>query len=221
MRGRTPGWAWWIVFSLSVGVAGYASLALLRPTAIDFVRTRQGPLRSLLILHAVAGAVALALGPLQLHASLRARLPEWHRRGGVVYALGVGVGASTGAWLAFYTRGGLAATAGFLLLSVLWLSSTTIAVAAARSGDLPAHRVWMLRSFALTFAAVTLRIHLGLGIASGLRFDPVYATAAWLSWVLNLIVVEWGLLRSGRDAAVEASGREPLMVEQVRSGRAT
>lgn len=191
---------WWLLLALSVGVAGYASLALLRPSTLDFVVAREGFLRSLLVLHALAGAVALALGPFQLHAGLRAKHPVWHRRAGVSYLLGVGLAAPSGGWLAFHTRGGLAAAVGFLVLAVLWTTSSVLAIAAARRRDFVAHRAWMLRSFALTFAAVTLRVYLGLGIAAGFRFGAAYATAAWLSWVLNLVVVEWWVLPPGVSA---------------------
>ena len=52
----------------------------------------------------------------------------------------------------------------------------------------------MLRSFALTFAAVTLRIWLPLlERAVGLDFDIAYPAAAWLAWVPSLLLVEWFL----------------------------
>jgi hypothetical protein len=54
----------------------------------------------------------------------------------------------------------------------------------------------MVRNFALTFAAVTLRLYLPLGFASGLRFEDFYPAVAWLCWVPNLLFVEWVTLRS-------------------------
>ena len=67
------------------------------------------------------------------------------------------------------------------LLALVWLLATLLAVRAARAGDFARHEVWALRSFALTFAAVTLRIYLGAfaaaddgDLATGqLRFDTV------------------------------------------------
>ena len=54
-----------------------------------------------------------------------------------------------------------------------------------------AHRAWVLRSYALTLAAVTLRLWLpGLHVGLGLPFAEVYQTVAWLAWVPNLIVIE-------------------------------
>jgi len=49
----------------------------------------------------------------------------------------------------------------------------------------------MIRNFALTFAAVTLRIWLPL--MAGLMhvpFTPAYVTVSWLCWVPNLLLAE-------------------------------
>ena len=60
--------------------------------------------------------------------------------------------------------------------------------------DIQAHRQWILRSFALTLAAITLRIYVFLGSWSFDLAQPTsYATIAWLSWVPNLIICEWYL----------------------------
>lgn len=65
-----------------------------------------------------------------------------------------------------------------------------------RRGDIATHRQWMMRNFALTFAAVTLHIY--LNILTGpleISFAEAYASVAWISWVPNLLIVEWFLLR--------------------------
>jgi len=53
-----------------------------------------------------------------------------------------------------------------------------------------AHQRWMIRSLALTFAAVTLRVYLPLSVAVGLPFDVAYPVIAWVCWVPNLLVAE-------------------------------
>ena len=52
----------------------------------------------------------------------------------------------------------------------------------------------MIRSSALTFGAVTLRLYLMGGMAAGLDFASFYPLLGWLSWVPNLIIAEWVLL---------------------------
>ena len=46
----------------------------------------------------------------------------------------------------------------------------------------------MFINFALTFAAVTLRIGLGIGFATGIPFEVFYPLLAWICWIPNLIV---------------------------------
>jgi hypothetical protein len=67
------------------------------------------------------------------------------------------------------------------------------------------HRAWMLRSYALTFAAVTLRIWLPLSQIAGIPFQEAYAAIAWLCWVPNLVVVEWFILRRRTGLAIPAA----------------
>ncbi len=58
--------------------------------------------------------------------------------------------------------------------------------------DFVAHERWMIRSFALTFAAVILRIYLPFAgdLVTG------YTAIAWLCWIPNLVVAKiWIRLR--------------------------
>lgn len=93
---------------------------------------------------------------------------------------------------------------GFGLLAVLWLLTTGAAYARIRARDQAAHRRWMTRSFALTFAAVTLRIYIPLGLALGISFETAYPVISWICWVPNLIVAEWLIFRRRpRPASIE------------------
>ena len=54
----------------------------------------------------------------------------------------------------------------------------------------------MIRNFALTFAAVTLRAYMGIMTgALDLDFNVAYPTIAWICWVPNLILAEWVIIR--------------------------
>jgi len=48
----------------------------------------------------------------------------------------------------------------------------------------------MIRSYAMTAAAIMLRLRLPLMLISGVPFAMGYRIAAWLCWVLNLLVAE-------------------------------
>jgi hypothetical protein len=71
---------------------------------------------------------------------------------------------------------------------------------AIRARQVQRHHVWMLRSFALTLAAVTLRIYLPISQLAGASFENAYAAIAWLCWVPNLLFAEY---LAGRRALPE------------------
>ena len=61
----------------------------------------------------------------------------------------------------------------------------------------------MIRSFALTFGAVLLRVYIPISQMMGIEFMTAYRAIAWLAWVPNLIVAELyirGLPRRRRPA---------------------
>jgi uncharacterized membrane protein len=151
--------------------------------------------------HVFGAAVALVLGPFQFWSKLRNRRLQLHRWLGRLY-LGVGVliGGVSGLFMAMHAFGGPAARAGFACLALAWLYTGLRAYIAIRARDTIAHRGWMVRNFALTFAAVTLRLYLPASVASGLAFEVTYPIIAWLCWVPNLLVAELLISRTRRPA---------------------
>jgi uncharacterized membrane protein len=152
--------------------------------------------------HFFASGLALLVMPLQFASALRMRRPALHRVAGWLYVLAVLIGGVSGLLLAARAQGGWVTGLSFVLLGLLWLASTGAALYFAVRSDLEAHRRWMLRSAALTFAAPTLRLYLLLGIAGfGLDFLSAYTLAAWLCWTLNLLLVEAYLRQRSRPLA--------------------
>lgn len=169
-------------------------------------------------LHVLGSGVALLIGGFQFLPGFRARRIDVHRWLGRVYLIGVLLGVIGGLTLAVRADGGLAGKTGFFLLDVAWLVSGWQAYAAIRRGDVKAHRIWMIRNFALTFAAVTLRIHLGWATGLlGIPFEAFYPLVAWLCWVPNLIIAEWLIIASPRLAwgfsrpEAKRSGTDPAV----------
>lgn len=154
-----------------------------------------------IVAHIVGGMVALLLGPIQFVPAVRRRWPRVHRWLGRGYLAGIGLGGVAGLWMAHLAYGGPVAQLGFAALALAWLTTSFQALARIRAGDVAAHRAWMVRSFALTFAAVMLRLELPLLAAAGLSFEVAYATVAWSCWLPSLLVVELVLARGRRRAA--------------------
>jgi uncharacterized membrane protein len=147
--------------------------------------------RIALSIHATTGAIACLIGPWQFLNGFRARHWTLHRRIGWVYAAAVGTSWVASLPMAAHAETGVWASAGFLLLALLWIVCTTTAIAMiAGKRDFPAHRAWMIRSYALTAAAITLRIYLPLSVVLHLPFEMAYPAIAWLCWIPNFIAAE-------------------------------
>jgi hypothetical protein len=139
--------------------------------------------------HIVGGVLALALGPFQFLRRFRTRKPQAHRWIGRFYLLGILLGGTAGLYMAFFAYAGLAASLGFATLAVLWLATGWMGYRTIRAREFAAHGDWMIRNFALTFAAVTLR--LWLPILTVLFGDTTgYEIVAWLCWIPNLVIAE-------------------------------
>lgn len=184
---------------LALIVAGLSAPYLYSPPAeMRFGEQRTAFAESLwaIRLHAACGILALLIGPLQFVHLVRKRRPAVHRWLGRCYLVAVAAGAVGAIGLAPTAFGGAVSTAGFAALAVVWVGCGSMAYARIRARDIEGHRRWMLRTYALTFAAVTLRIELPILIAIGLDFEYAYRAVAWLAWVPNLIVVELWLRRA-------------------------
>ncbi|MER7585544.1 DUF2306 domain-containing protein [Kitasatospora sp. NPDC097691] len=144
-----------------------------------------------LAVHISGAAVALAVGPWQFAARLRRRWPRLHRVLGVIYLLGCLVGGAGALLLAPVAYGGAVARLGFACLGAAWLVTGGIGLRMILRRRVEDHRRWMVRSFALTFAAVTLRLMLGAAKAADLDFRTSYLVIAWLCWVPNLVLACW------------------------------
>lgn len=191
-----------VLVVLSLGVAGYGLVAygLFEPGAKlhPAMRATFAEHGFAIRAHVFAAAVALILGPFQFMPRLRASRPGLHRWSGRVY-LGVGVlvGGLAGLVMATHAFGGTMSTLGFGALALLWLATGALAYSAIRAGDTIAHRRWMIRNFALTLAAVTLRLQLPAAMALRIPFEIAYPVIAWTCWVPNVLIAEAWLRRRG------------------------
>jgi uncharacterized membrane protein len=197
---------WLLLVFFATLVSAYAAAALLVPSfRPPLVRARLTVIPLAVIGHITGGALALFVGAFQVNARLRSRFLSAHRWFGRLYVLAVAVGGVGGLVMATRSDGGLVTHVGFGLLAVLWLATTAVSYWSIRNGDQVSHRRWMLRSYSLTFAAVTLRIYLPVALTAGLPFIDAYQAISWACWVPNLIVAEWWLLRPARAYEMAAS----------------
>lgn len=151
-------------------------------------------------IHFIAGGMALLLTPLQLSQKLRNKALHVHRKIGYLYVSAVYLSGMAGLLMSFNASGGWVAQLGFFMLAVSWLTTTTLALFYAIKGNIRSHKRWIYRSVALTAAAITLRLFLGIGLGVlQLPFMTVYVPTAWLCWTINLVICEAILLHQQRQ----------------------
>ncbi|MDA2889987.1 DUF2306 domain-containing protein [Mycolicibacterium sp. BiH015] len=195
-----------------VGLAGtYAE----RPTLIQYV----------FYIHIVSAGVALLIGGFQFSRRLRQRSRRAHRWIGRSYVAAVSVGAASGLVMAFFSSVGFTGFFGFGTLAALWLWTTYRGYRSAREGDFAEHQAWMIRSFALTYAAPTLRmwffmlilIQMPFGVDLDVAAANAYAPVPFLCWLPNVVVAEFLIRRRGLPSLIRAGASEVARGRSPRS----
>lgn len=151
-------------------------------------------------LHIVSVSAYALLGVFQFAAPVRRRWPGWHRAAGrVVVVSGLLVGLSA-LWMVLASPRAVGTGA---LLSALrlgfgsaMLGCTVLGFLAIRRRDVPRHRAWMMRAYAIALGAGTQVFTAMLG---GMLFGPPTVLGGDLlmgaGWGINLAAAEWFIRR--------------------------
>lgn len=182
-----------LAFYLAIRTLEYFSFE----TDLNFLKVRQEliqqtPWKIAFYIHITGGLTALAVGALQFWPWMRRKHLKIHRALGILYTFAILLAGPTGLYMAFFARGGFSAQVGFTALAIVWMGTTWKGVEAILlKKAIKPHGEWITRSYAVTFAAVTLRLWTPiLSIGFGLPEATVLSLVPWLSWVLNLAFVE-------------------------------
>ncbi|MDX1907810.1 MAG: DUF2306 domain-containing protein [Bacteroidia bacterium] len=176
-------------------------------TDVGFLRIKQQYIhishwRVAFFIHVYASMFVLLAGFTQFSDPIRRRWPRVHRLMGYVYLLDILMITGPASFvMSWYANGGISSRIAFGSLAILWMFSTAMAWRAALRRQWGLHRDWMIRSFALTLSALTLRAW-KLGIVWVLAPPPmdVYRVVAWLGWIPNLLLAEYLIRQYQRPA---------------------
>jgi uncharacterized membrane protein len=143
-------------------------------------------------IHVLTSCFSIIAGFTQFSKQILRKNARLHRTIGKMYVVVVLLlSGPSGFVMALYANGGILSQTAFTILSVLWMYFTYKAFDAARNRDFAEHEKFMIRSFALTLSAITLRAWKYILV---LTFRPppmdAYMIVAWLGWVPNLIIAE-------------------------------
>ncbi|GLR17435.1 DUF2306 domain-containing protein [Portibacter lacus] len=142
--------------------------------------------------HVYTSIIVLLVGITQFSETIRKRYAFVHRNLGKLYVLLVLVIASpSGFIMALYANGGIYSKISFGLQAILWFYFTFAALRFARQRKWEQHQQFMIRSYALTLSAISLRLFKWI-IANTLELPPMdtYRIVSWLGWIFNLVIAE-------------------------------
>jgi hypothetical protein len=148
--------------------------------------------------HVYTSMLVLFAGFTQFSGHVQSYHPRIHRTSGYIYVTNVLlITGPASLIMGVYANGGLTSKIAFITLGIGWITFTAIALIKAIKGDFVSHREFMIRSFALTLSALTLRAW-KYAITNTVELPPmdVYRAVAWLGWVPNLIFAEVLIRRS-------------------------
>lgn len=150
------------------------------------------------IVHFIAAAFTLFLGPLQFWTFIRNRYRKWHRIAGKFYICGSIISALMVFYLLVdYQLPGAVPSLGFL--AVIWLFTIVAAFWFATKKNFKLHKQFMIRSYICSLAFVFIRllpyINEYTGIFRFIENVEIRGTIyEWICWVYPLIITEFLLI---------------------------
>ncbi len=155
-------------------------------------------------MHALGGVLFGLLGPVQFAGVLKRRFGRFHRITGRIFVVaGLFLGLSSLRLVAEFPDVSTWVLISARITTGLGLSvALVLALMAIRWRDVPRHRAWMIRAYAIGMGAATISfIQLPIFLITG---EPVEGYAADLlfvaSWVINIGIAE-SVIRRGRLVA--------------------
>ncbi|WP_440135415.1 DUF2306 domain-containing protein [Chitinophaga sancti] len=151
-------------------------------------------------IHVFSSILALAAGFTQFSAHFLHHYRRAHKLIGKIYVVDILIiNFPVGLIMGAYANGLWPSKLAFILLDCLWFYFTYKALVKVKKGDIAAHKRYMIRSYALTFSAITLRTWKVI-LLQTFHPDPLtlYMIDAWMGFVPNLLFAEWWIYRSSR-----------------------
>ena len=142
--------------------------------------------------HVYSSILIIILGLTQFSKTIRQQFKSVHKLSGKLYVLLILVIASpSGLIMAYHANGGLIGQVSFIVLSMLWFVFTLQGFRYIKKGNYQKHKNFMIRSYALTLSAISLRLF-KFGIVTVLELPPMdtYKIVSVLGWGINLIIAE-------------------------------
>ncbi len=203
MKNTTNRFAWFVFATAAISIGLYPLIYFIIDREFGLLASKSDELLANFMWntgfygHILFGGLALLVGWVQFNKKFRNSNLRRHKIIGKIYIIAVMISGTCGVYIAFYATGGIISSIGFICLGVLWLFTTYMAYRAAKNKDIDLHQGFMIYSYALCFAAVTLRIWLPTLTYFFGDFTIAYRIVAWLCWVPNLVFAFFWVRKKG------------------------
>lgn len=148
--------------------------------------------------HVYSAIFVLFAGFTQFNNYILQKHPKIHRNIGKLYVFTIlFLAAPSGFFIGLFANGGIFSKISFSILAILWFHFTLKGFLFIKNKDVLNHKKMMLRSFALTFSAISLRFWKVILVY---LFHPnpmdLYQIIAWLAWIPNILIIEYYILKT-------------------------
>jgi hypothetical protein len=155
--------------------------------------------KAVFYIHIAAGTFCIGTSLAQFSSYLLKKRKKIHSWSGRVYVFVVLLlGAPTGLYMSFFAKGSFYERALFLFMAVFWFFTTYKGLSSILGKNVLAHKIWMIRSYAMAMTAVTFRIyHIVFYL---LEWDHLenYEFSLWISVLGNLLLAEYFIFRKSK-----------------------
>jgi len=150
-------------------------------------------------IHIAAGALCIGTALIQFSRYILKKTKAIHRFSGKIYVFVVlFLGAPTGLYMSFFAKGSFWERALFMFMAGWWFVTTLNGLTTIHKRNIVAHKVWMIRSYAMAMTAVTFRVYHILFYVIGWGHLENYELSLWISVVGNMLFAEWVIYRQSK-----------------------
>ncbi len=155
---------------------------------------------SFFYIHIAAGAICIGTALIQFSRFILKKTKAIHRWSGRLYVFVVlFLGAPTGLYMSFFAKGSFWERALFMFMAAFWFITTLYGLSTILKKNVLAHKIWMIRSYAMAMTAVTFRVYHIVFYLLGWDHLENYELSLWISVIGNMLVAEWIIYRKSRN----------------------
>jgi Predicted membrane protein (DUF2306) len=141
--------------------------------------------------HIFAGMFCILSVLLQFSSTILKKRKAIHVWSGRIYVFVVlAIAAPTGLYMSFFAKGGVSEKCLFMFMAISWFYFTANGLITALQKNIKQHKIWMIRSYAMSLTAVTFRVYYIILYLFDVELTKNYEVSLWMSVIGNIVIAE-------------------------------